>query len=161
MVPAAGLEPATYAFGKRCSIQLSYAGLTTGPGTTMSTKGKNMSADPQILDRIDIRWAVRTRSVIDTAFGKVVVHCRFSIRLGTYDGPCSQRTIAQYILTRGVYAADIDSISCIDGVTEIDQVVVIVNACGIRPEDIVEMIVQDVIVDDVHEIATSILEPGR
>jgi hypothetical protein len=120
-----------------------------------------MSADAQILDRIDIRWAVRTRSVIDTAFGKAVVHCSFSITLGTYDGPCSQRTIAQNILARGVYAEDIDSVSCIDGETETAQIVTIVNAMGIRPEDVVEMVIQDVIVDDVHEIASSILETRR
>lgn len=117
-----------------------------------------MSADAQILERIDIRWAVRTRSVIDTAFGKAVVHCSFSITLGTYDGPSDQRTIAQNIVARGVYAEDIDSVSCIGGATDIDQVVVTVNAWGIRPEDVVEMIVQDVIVDDVHEIASSIRE---
>jgi hypothetical protein len=120
-----------------------------------------MPADAQILERIDIRWAVRTRSVIDTAFGKAVVHCSFSITLGTYDGPSDQRTVAQNIVARGVYAEDIDSVSCIDGVTEIDQIVTIVNACGIRPEDVVEMIVQDVIVDDVHEVASTILETRR
>jgi len=120
-----------------------------------------MPADAQILDRIDIRWAVRTRSVIDTAFGKAVVHCSFSITLGTYDGPPDQKTIAKNIVARGVYAEDIDSVSCIDGETEIARIVTTMNAMGVRPEDVVEMIVQDVIVDDAHEIASTILETRR
>jgi len=120
-----------------------------------------MSADAQILDRIDIRWTVRTRSIVDTAFGKTVVNCSFSIVLGTYDGPTTQKTLADNINGRGVYEDDIDSISCIDGDPSVTEIVKILAACSVRPEDVVEMIIQDVIVDDDHEIASSIMEPRR
>ena len=120
-----------------------------------------MSADAQILDRIDVRWSVRTRSIVDTAFGKAVVNCSFSIVLGTYDGPTTQKTLADNINGRGVYEDDIDSVSCIDGDPSVTEIVQILAACSVRPEDVVEMIIQDVIVDDGHEIASSIMEPRR
>lgn len=120
-----------------------------------------MSADAGILDRIDIRWSVRTRSLIDTRLGKAIAHGAFSMRLGTYSGPTTQRIMADNINARGVHEGDIETVSCIDGSPSDEEVLDLLNARGIRPEDIVEMIIQDVIVDDASEVAASIREPGR
>lgn len=126
-----------------------------------------MSANAAILDLIDIRWSVRTRSAVDTTSGKAIAHGGFSMTLGTYDGPISRQMMADAINARGMHAGDVDDISCIDGAPSNDEVIAVLTTRGIQPEDVVEMIIQDVLVDDANEtssnieIASSILEQRR
>jgi hypothetical protein len=112
-------------------------------------------AEADVLDRIDIRWAVRTRTEFDTPVGTATALGSFLMTLGAYPGPATRQIMADNINARGVHDGDLEEVSCPGGAPSLRQATEIVSARGIRVEDIVEMTIQTVIVDDVREIAES------
>lgn len=117
-----------------------------------------MKPDASVLERIDVRWAVRTRVEFDTVRGTATATASFLMTLGTYDGPMTKEMMADNISSRGIHEGDVDDVQCDGGAPSIRETETILAGRGIRPDDIVEMVVRDVILDDAHEIASSVLE---
>ena len=103
--------------------------------------------DPQTLDRVTARYAVKTMSTIHIALEAVDVVCEFVIDCGLYSGVPNQEIISNLINSRGIHEFDIVETQS----TKIPNLDIAeaLNARGILPDDIIEMKISEIEIDDI------------
>lgn len=118
-----------------------------------------MDSNEATLERIDIRWDVRTRSTYREARGEVAVEASFLMTLGTYSGPTDRKVMADNINARGVHVDDVDSVSCEGGAPSLREAAAALAERGISEADVVHMRIAAVLLDEA-EIAQA-FDPDR
>lgn len=112
-------------------------------------------SDDNVRDRIDVRWAVRTRSPIDTSHGPAVAYASFLITLGTYGGDIAIGQMTDNINARGVHDGDVIFVTSPGDAVTLDEASRIMRDRGVAETDIIDMLIAAIVLDD-EEIAQSV-----